>query len=342
MHEKPSMPSRLTLVVTASLFFTVGYFWTNFRDSTANPQECLERSASAGGSKVPDSEFGYPSLASGSHNAGTRSTPQRLLDSRPGQVQTEISASTERLSVHVVNRSLPWILENISKQSRVPIILKNKGLDRRVTVNIDSPSLEKGLRSLLQREDVFLLYGGPGDRLRAVLVYAAGGGDHAISNGFAPEVSNLEQQYLSDDPGQRAIAVRNSVEHGDPDARTTVLMSLEDMDEYVRAQALSAAINHGFSLPPEKLINLALYDPSATVRLHALEGIAGVADDSSIDERLRTLSELAQHDPEAYVKETAARLIEEFNSQEDPSTELPAPPDKGHASAEHSENMSGK
>ena len=244
---------------------------------------------------------------------------------------SEISASVDLLSLHVNNRSLAWILEQISKQTGVTVLLKESGIDRQVSIDINEGPLEAGLRTLLKNEDIMLLYG-PQDqinsRLKAVLIFHSGSGNRIVFADFSEGVGGSDPQLNSADSSLRAEAVRQSVDRLGIDSKEIIMMSLNDEDSHVREQALTAAINKGFDLPSDKLIYLAAHDPSPMVRLHAVEALANNLQGDNRLERLAAMENVLQSETEAYVRESAERWIEELNSSNTPSDEMPAPPGK--------------
>jgi hypothetical protein len=83
---------------------------------------------------------------------------------------------------------------------------------------------------------------------------------------------------------------------------SAVLAALADPDEVVRAQVLDLALGSGLQIPSDRLAALVLSDPSALIRLQALQN-------APEGPELTNLAAAAQNDPDRYVQMEARSIL---------------------------------
>jgi hypothetical protein len=156
-----------------------------------------------------------------------------------------------------------------------------------------------------------------------VLTYPRGQGGSVILADFGQDVDRTEQlaQALdSPDETERGEAVQTLIEHFGTQAQDLVLRALDDHSDQVREQALYSALEAAFTLPVDTLMRLATTDPLPSVRLHAMEALASNLEGPDAPDRLRTIAEVTDRDPEASVRAEAARLFEQLTNAPTPPT----------------------
>jgi len=230
--------------------------------------------------------------------------------SSPGKPIKETSVITfrdGRLTVRVQERSLEWILEEISRVTRVGIFLADGMEDKRISIDFQDLSLDEGLRRLLTDNDAFFFYGGEGKAsaaMKAIWVYPKGQG-----RGLEPvppeawaSTKEIEGKLAYPDAAVRAGTIETLVERKGDQALDAVLQALKDKEDEVRTRALYAAVDSGMELPADSLIYLALHDQSPNVRFLALEALEGHPKGKEIAER-------ALADPDPHVRNKAQEIL---------------------------------
>jgi hypothetical protein len=242
----------------------------------------------------------------------------------PGESKTPITVANNRLSVQVQNRSLAGILDEISNQSGIPILLGDGINDQTVSMRFQDLPLDQGLQALLKTFDAFFFYSAQGAQgqapaaLKAVWIYPQGQGHRIMP--VPPETyastAEMQQNLRDPDPDQRARAAEVLIERQGTKALDTVLEVLEDPDEKVRYRALNQAVQLNLALPEDLIQRLALSDSSPVVRFLALEAMVNAP---SIDpERLREIAERALNDPSEEVKAQAEDILTTLDSDQQP------------------------
>jgi HEAT repeats len=254
-----------------------------------------------------------------------RQSPSLLTSTIPastGRPKTLIAVAENRLSVQVQNRSLAWILQEISHQSGVPILLSQGIRDRPVSIQLQDLPLDQGLQVLLKTLDAFLLYGAQEQSpaaLRAVWVYPKGQGRRLVPAPSEAYAGAAEiQQNLSDpDPAERARTAELLIKRQRMRALDVVLQVLQDPDEQVRYRALYRAVHLDVALPTDLMQHLVLSDPSSVVRFLALEAVAKAP--GADPARIRETAELALNDPSEAVQEQAGVILTALESAHPPA-----------------------
>jgi len=245
---------------------------------------------------------GPPSLGKDASSPG-KPAPAKPTD----QPRPIITFKDGRLTVQVQNRSLEWVLEEISRQVRVAIVRAAAVGGEQISLQMKDLPLDEALRQILPQHDTFFFYGsqknGPA-LLRAVWVYPRGQG-----RGLAPvppetwaSTAELEGRLGDSDPAVRAQSLEGLIERKQGQALDVVLRGLGDWDERVRTQALYGALNAGVTIPPETLAQMALGDPSSNVRFLALEALGG-------DSNAGAIAQQALNDPSPHVQRKAQEIL---------------------------------
>ena len=229
-----------------------------------------------------------------------------------------IAVKGERLTVQVQDRPLDWVLEQVSRESRVAIVRAAGVGDERVSLQLRDVPLDEALRQILTDLDAFFFYGVERDEpasLSVVWVYPKGQG-----RGFAPvspeewaSTQEMRKQATADpDPAARAQAVEILVERKGGQSLDVVVEALRDRDDQVRTQALYAALSAGIEVPPHALAQMALSDPSPNVRFLALEGLAA---DPNVGTAINvgTIATQALSDPSPHVQIKAREILDRLD-----------------------------
>lgn len=252
--------------------------------------------------------------------------------SDPDRKRAEVTFEDQRLSVDLNVRSMSWVLGEIYKQSGVPIAVQESGMERMITARFQSQVLERGLRVILKNEDTIFVYGPEG--LKTVLVYPKGRGEEILAHISAEMTDSMQGLVLKledSDENQRASAIEKLVERMGQEAEITILDTLQDQSDAVRERTLQAALNARVELPFDKVAELAETDPSAIVRLYALETVVDHLGDRHHPQRVATLRDLAK-DSDPMVRRQAKQILRQLDGPP-PVPEGPAPPDKEHSQA---------
>lgn len=242
----------------------------------------------------------------------------------PGDPKTGITVANNRLSVQAQNRSLAGILDEISNQSGIPILLGDGINDQTVSIRFQELPLDQGLQALLKTFDAFFFYSAEGTQgqspaaLKAVWIYPQGQGRRIVP--VPPETyastAEMQQNLRDPDPDQRARAVEALMERQGTRALDVVLEVLEDPDEKVRYRALNQAVQLNLALPEDLMQRLALSDSSPVVRFLALEAMVNAP---GIDPgQLREIAERALNDPSEEVKAQAEDILATLDSDQQP------------------------
>lgn len=322
-----SLHRILSLMLVAVLAGVLGFVFGRTLEGSRAPaassspeSQALSRRADRqlpGAQPSPDTSTETPPASRQSPAPAGATTPPS-----PGESKTLITVADNRLSVQAQNRSLAWILDEISNQSGIPILLSDGIKDQTVSIRFQDLPLDQGLQALLKTLDAFFFYGAQGSSpaaLMAVWLYPQGQGSRIVPAPPETYASTAEmQQHLSDpDPDARARAVEVLIERLGTRALDAVLPVLEDPDEQVRYRTLYQAIQSDLALPKDLMRRLVLSDPSPVVRFIALDAVANAPD---IDPaQLREIAELALNDLSEDVQEQAQGILAELDSTQEPA-----------------------
>jgi len=210
---------------------------------------------------------------------------------------SRIRANGERLSVAVAGLPLQVLLDEISRQSGVAILLADELADSPVSIQLPDLPIEQGLQRILDRHDSFFLYDRAGERaaqLSTVWVYPRGRGRE-----FMPLPAGL----------QRALTDGAPVDAAPQAALDRARAALADPDEQLRLRSLHAALQSGVEFPEALLHDVILRDPSPQVRAVALTGLADDGIEPAAPTQLALLN-AARADPDPEVSALAAHLLD--------------------------------
>ncbi len=241
-------------------------------------------------------------------------SPGKPEAAKPTMPQSSVTFTDGRLTVQIQNRPLEWVLEEISRQSRVAIVRAAGVGGDRVPLALQGLPLDETLRQILTDHDAFFFYSVEKEApalLRAGWVYPRGRG-----RGLAPvppeewastrELCN--EATANPDPAARARAVEILVERSGDQAMDVAGAALRDRDADVRTRTLFGALRTGLPIPADRLAQLALADPSPNVRFLALEALP-------TDPKARTTVDVAGivihalNDPSPHVRIKAQEIL---------------------------------
>src|SRR6185369_2934366 len=128
-----------------------------------------------------------------------------------------VSFKNGRLSVGALNRTVAGILEEISREAPVAIVMATGVGEERASISFQDVMLEEGLRQILKDYDAFFFYGadkeGPA-ALKVVWVYPRG-----KAQGYAPvppelwaSTKELEPMLADPDPQVRSRAIESLID----------------------------------------------------------------------------------------------------------------------------------
>jgi hypothetical protein len=238
--------------------------------------------------------------------AVTKPAPRPVTITRDGTV----SISATRLTLRAV-------LDDISVQAKLPIVLAESLEEERVSLQLGGASLEEGLKRLLAPYDAFYLFS-PSEKeketlspsIKGIWIYPKGEGLELqpVPPGLWASSKELEAQLDDPDPGVRSLTFEALIERHGARGLPFVLRGLVDSDDSVRLTTLTAALNVGVEIPTTDLQALVVSDPLQGIRLRALEAIETRPEASAIAESVK-------NDPDEVIRNTAALLLKHLQDQ---------------------------
>lgn len=264
---------------------------------------------------VPESETNIDSRIEGGEKKALTANRTAAIDE---------SLSTQRLdtglylyvqqtyvTLHAVDQSLKTVLDDLARETGIQI---NTELiaDRRLTIRLDRLPVDRALRAILDSDDSFFAFedqGGAPSALKAVWVLPAGMGGNWLPSAAtgSQDIAALERQLTAQEASQRAEAIETWIDRQGPEAVPAVVQSLTDQDDDVRYRALSKANYSGLVLPPDMLADLVEHDPSAPVRMMAIDAIGN---HPSIEEQdKKAFARLGVGDSDAAVQTRASEIL---------------------------------
>ncbi len=226
-----------------------------------------------------------------------------------------ISLKAGLLSVALEDRSLRWVLDEISRQSGMMFDTAPEISEQRVTDAFQDLPIERGLRRLLGSWDLFLFYGGDETGPQHVWVYPKGKG--VALRPIPPEVwastRELEEAFNDADPQVRTQALQALVERKGKSALELLIPALDDPNDQIRSGALNAAANSNLEIAPETLIRLVQNDPSPSVRFLALAAFSNYVEAPPADLDIMGIAINASADTDREVRALAKNLIDRLD-----------------------------
>jgi hypothetical protein len=220
-------------------------------------------------------------------------------------------ASDGTVTIMATRLRLPEVLNDISVQAKLPIVLSESLQNERVSLHLSAVSLEEGLKRLLVAYDAFYLFS-PSERekekpsasIKGIWVYPKGEGLELepVPPSLWASTKELETQLEDPDPGVRCDTFEALIERLGARSLPTVLRGLVDSDDGVRLTTLTAALDADVEIPATELHALVLSDSLQSIRLLALEAIETRPEAIAI-------AQSVQDDADEVVRNTAKLLI---------------------------------
>ena len=231
----------------------------------------------------------------------------------PATTPFQLKISNGRLTVDAENVPLDSIVEKISEQANVPIVLNDGVGGQTRSFHIKDVPWSEALRTMLRDCDSFFLYSsetGKAAQIAAVWVYPAGRGrtlQPIVPQQVVP-LSEIERDLKDPNPQIRTNAVEKMIERGGRSALNAAMEAVADPNDQVRSETLYAAWAANLQLPEATLQMLALGDKSPTVRFLALQSLQNSPTAVKIAEH-------ALHDPDSAVQNEARAVLDQLQSQ---------------------------
>ncbi|MBI3802614.1 MAG: hypothetical protein HY282_02500 [Nitrospirae bacterium] len=272
-----------------------------------------------------------------------------------------VAAEKGRLTVRAADVSLGRLFEEIGQQMEITIYGEPRLTAERITISLRDLPIEEGLRRILAKHDFAVLFSNTGGengpslhRLTEVWIFPDRGGP--TTDPTRRDEALVALSMTGNNSKKSALSIANKViesmgKHSMESSGPALLDLLQSPDRSVRLGALDAlnnlgslvpsdqvvraALRHddpqtriavltlGFPVPREALIEHALYDPSAAVRLEALHALEG-------DAEVEKIAGEAVRDSDPMVRETADRMLEGLKEKtsfpaEEPAAGMDAP-----------------
>jgi hypothetical protein len=233
--------------------------------------------------------------------------------------------ASEVLTFREQNQTLQSVLKQIGDQTGVSIYLAEGLGKEQLSVQFRHFRLDEALRQMLTDYDVHFIYGpeqnGQRTALREVWIYPAVPAQTMQPLKEVASTTAKEAALPQSDSNPVLHAEASNGPKGS-DSVVEVLKALENPNDNVREQALSRALITKAQIPQEMLVNMALADVSAKVRLQALQALP-------LDPNLRWVAERATGDWDQSVSQAARgmlRSLDERDSAESWAAHTQEPP----------------
>ena len=241
-------------------------------------------------------------------------------DSRPSHEPSgaRIDIAVERGLLTAIIRNAPLVaaVEELSRRTRVAIVVAEGLEDELVSVQLKNVGVAEGLRALLGNYDTFFYYGLSGQQssaaLAAVWVYRKG---EAATLRPAPLESwavmkDLEIAVRDHDPVVRERAYEALMSRPDRASRNLVILAIRgasESDSDLRERLLSTAVTRGIDIPGDVLKDLVRADGTEAIRLMAFDALAG-------DPQARDIALAVASDASEAIRERAREFLAELDS----------------------------
>jgi hypothetical protein len=234
----------------------------------------------------------------------------------PSGARIEIAVERGVLTAIIRNAPLAAALEELSRRTRVAIVVAEGLEDELVSVDLKNVGVDEGLRALLGNYDTFFYYGLTGQQssaaLAAVWVYRKG---EAATLRPAPLESwavmkDLEIAVRDHDPVVRERAYEALMSRPDRASRNLVILAIRgasESDSDLRERLLSTAVTKGIDIPGDVLKDLVRADGTEAIRLMAFEALAG-------DPQARDVALAVASDASEVIRERAREFLAELDS----------------------------
>lgn len=230
-----------------------------------------------------------------------------------------VELSNNRLSLATNNQPLHAVAKAIAHKAKINIVLDKAVPNPNVAIAFSDLPISAGLQQLFESYDTFFFFSNTSDakaKLATVWVYPKAKGEQYSPNPQNDVTLCPDRLDATNNPDakQRAEALANTIQRNGPEAEAVLQTALDDSEQDVRINALQAATIIGLSISPDKLKELALYDPSETIRSMAIayflqqftEGRIASSDVSDI-------ANSALNDPAPVVADTAKQILASFD-----------------------------
>lgn len=231
-----------------------------------------------------------------------------------------IDVSDNQLSLAIKEKPLREVADGIAKQANIAILFDKTVPNTNVNVHFDKLPVSIGLQVLFKGYDTFFFFKnneGANDNLASVWVYPKGMGEKFAPNDLGETSAKFEyvgnNQAFNQANGTATLAVK--VKNTETEA--LLLRGLSNPKEAIRINALNKVASLGVTISLDKLRDMALSDPSATVRSLAVANLPSqlgkghLAASDVID-----IANMALSDPEPKVSDAAKKILISFDESE--------------------------
>ena len=235
---------------------------------------------------------------------------------------SEVRFEKGLVTIKANNAVLIEILAQVSNTARIPISYEAVDPTQRVTVAIKNTPADMALREILAGYDYFFLFASAQEKLQAAWIYPADKGRTvALTDAESAFAEASEYGLYSTDSATRVLALQQYTAVNAEDAGPRIQEALKDEEVDVRAMAIMSATNNAIDIPLEFLTEMAVRDPSPTVRSMALNSLS-----MNPEIGLTTLSEIVEmalDDPNELLREQAEAILQGLEKSEHSDSEHP-------------------
>ena len=239
------------------------------------------------------------------------------------EIAVEVATSEAAISIKAENQSIRTVLEELSRQVNL-VVISEDALDELVAVDIDQPTLQDAIRSLLRQKSYMLHQldyesdsetSGSANYNRLWIFSDKPGTSETAwrmntdswpDDGGDVEIVDYQVLAMSEDSGDREEAMVGFGETGGSDNIVYLQRGLSDPDKRVREEAIESLIEVGGTESIHALSNV-LHDPDDGIRIDAVDAMGEIGGQDAI----RYLR-LALNDENHTVREAAAEWLTEL------------------------------